>query len=223
MCRISTPHQVFKSCLQNLARHNRAVSVRTPDRLDPSIYIEEETLGDYKPERFLPVKIGQVFKDRYQTIGKLGYGSASTVWLCRDLLESTKYAALEVYVNSSKKHRELEIYQHIRGLSSDHAGRCLIRELLDSFEISGLHGRHVCLVHEPLGVTLDEVRDFTKNRVFDEDLVRQTVRPILTGLEFLHKEAQVIHTGNANEILSWQSVCLQNPRSATREYTHGYT
>jgi serine/threonine-protein kinase SRPK3 len=187
MHRISTPHQVFKSCLQNLTRHNWAVSVRTPDRLDPSIHIEEETLGDYKPERFLPVKIGQVFKDRYQTIGKLGYGSASTVWFCRDLLESNKYAALKAYVNSSKKHRELEIYQHIRGLSSDHAGRCLIRELLDSFEISGPHGRHVCLVHEPLGVTLDEVRDFRKNRVFDEDLVRQTVRPILIGLEFLHK------------------------------------
>jgi serine/threonine-protein kinase SRPK3 len=44
---------------------------------------------------------------------------------------------------------------------------------------------------------LDEVRDFTKNRVFDEDLVRQAFRPILTGLEFLHKEAKVIHTGKA--------------------------
>jgi serine/threonine-protein kinase SRPK3 len=197
MYRISTPRRAFKSCFKNIACHNRAVSVRTPDRLDPSIHIEEETLRDYKPERFLPVKIDQVFKDRYLTIGKLGYGSASTVWLCRDLLESTKYAALKVYVNSSKKHRELEIYQHIQGLSSNHAGRCHIRKLLDSFEISGPHGKHICLVHEPLGVTLDEVRDFTKNRVFDEDLVRQTFRPILTGLEFLHKEAKVIHTGKA--------------------------
>jgi serine/threonine-protein kinase SRPK3 len=199
MYRISTSRQAFNSCLQILARHNRALSVRTPVRLDPSIPIEEETLRDYKPERFFPVKIGQVFKNRYQTIGKLGYGSASTVWLCRDLVECHKYAALKVYVNSSKKHRELEIYQHIQGISSNHTGRCHIRKLLDSFEISGPHGRHVCLVHEPLGVTLDEVRDFTKNRVFDEDLVRQTFRPILNGLEFLHKEAKVIHTGEATK------------------------
>jgi serine/threonine-protein kinase SRPK3 len=130
---------------------------------------------------------------------------------------------LKVYVNSSKKHRELEIYQHIQGLSSDHAGRCHTRELLDSFEISGPHGRHVCLVHEPLGVTLDEVRDFTKNRVFDEDLVRQIFRPILTGLKFLHEEAQVIHTGKSNEVLSWQGICLQSLRYATQQHTHGHT
>jgi serine/threonine-protein kinase SRPK3 len=201
MYRISTPHQIFKSCLQDLARHNRAVSIKTAaDRLDLSIPIEEETLHDYKPERFFPVKLGQVFKDRYQTISKLGYGSASTVWLCRDLVEFNKYTALKVYVNSSKKHRELGIYQHVQGLSSDHAGRCHIRELLDCFEISGPYGRHVCLVHEPLGVTLDEVRDFTQNRVFDEDLVRQIFRPILTGFGFLHNEAQVIHTGKSNEV-----------------------
>lgn len=49
------------------------------DRLDPSILVEEETLRDYKAERFYPVRIGQLFKDRYRTIGKLGYESASTV------------------------------------------------------------------------------------------------------------------------------------------------
>lgn len=35
------------------------------------------------------MSIGQIVKDRYQAVGKLGFGTSSTVWLCRDL---TKYA-----------------------------------------------------------------------------------------------------------------------------------
>ncbi|CAD0083647.1 unnamed protein product, partial [Aureobasidium vineae] len=166
----------------------------TTNLLDPSVLVEEETLRDYKAERFFPVRIDQAFNDRYRVISKLGYGSASTVWLCRDLLETNKYVALKVYVNSSKEHRELPVYEHIQALSSDHNGRHRIRRLLDSFEIQGPHGRHICLVHEPLGISFDELRGFTADRVFDEDLIRQTFRPILEGFDFLHREAKVIHT-----------------------------
>jgi serine/threonine-protein kinase SRPK3 len=199
MYRISAPHQVFKLCSRNVAHHQLALSTMTTARLDSSTLIEEETLRDYKAERFLPIETGEVFKNRYKTIGKLGYGSASTVWLCRDLLASNKYAALKVYVNSSKKHRELAIYEHIQALSSDHDGRHRIRRLLDSFEVQGPHGRHICLVHEPLGISFEELRDFTADRVFGEDLIRQTFRPILEGFEFLHEEAKVIHTGKASK------------------------
>ncbi|KAG9556661.1 kinase-like protein, partial [Aureobasidium melanogenum] len=166
----------------------------TTNLLDPSVLVEEETLRDYKAERFFPVRINQAFNDRYRVISKLGYGSASTVWLCRDLLKTNKYVALKVYVNSSKEHRELPVYEHIQALSSDHNGRDRIRRLLDSFEVQGPHGRHICLVHEPLGISFDELRDFTADRVFDEDLIRQTFRPISEGFDFLHREAKVIHT-----------------------------
>lgn len=47
--------------------------------------VEEENWEWYKSASFYPVHIGEVFKSRYQAIGKLGYGSRSTVWLCRDL------------------------------------------------------------------------------------------------------------------------------------------
>lgn len=54
--------------------------------IDPSTLIEEELIPSYKPEKFYPVRIGEVFNHRYQVVGKLGYGSSATVWLCRDLL-----------------------------------------------------------------------------------------------------------------------------------------
>ena len=47
--------------------------------------LEEETWDWYKPGLFYPVRIGEVFQSRYQVLGKLGYGSRSTAWLCRDL------------------------------------------------------------------------------------------------------------------------------------------
>lgn len=53
--------------------------------LNPSIKIEEETVPDYKPEYFYPVRIGEVSQDRFQAVAKLGYGARSTVWLCHDL------------------------------------------------------------------------------------------------------------------------------------------
>jgi hypothetical protein len=47
--------------------------------------IEEETIPDYLADRYYPVRIGDVIRDRYQVVGKLGYGTTSTVWLARDL------------------------------------------------------------------------------------------------------------------------------------------
>lgn len=56
------------------------------EAIDPSIPIEEESIPTYRPDKFYPVYIGEVFDQRYQVVGKLGYGSSATVWLCRDLL-----------------------------------------------------------------------------------------------------------------------------------------
>lgn len=34
---------------------------------------------------FYPVRIGEVFRERYQVVAKLGWGAHSTIWLCHDL------------------------------------------------------------------------------------------------------------------------------------------
>ncbi|KAK4570385.1 hypothetical protein LTR86_002465 [Recurvomyces mirabilis] len=162
--------------------------------LDPSFRVEEEMVRGYKAEHYYPVRIGDMFQKRYKVVGKLGYGSASTVWLCRDTQASEAFVALKVYINSSKRHRELPIYEHINSLGSDLSGRAHIRDLLDSFEISGPHGKHICLVHEALGKNLEELRDVIPERVFEPDLVRHTLRDILRALHFLHTDAGIIHT-----------------------------
>lgn len=47
--------------------------------------VEEELFPDYIASRYYPIRIGEVLRDRYQIVGKLGFGASSTVWLARDL------------------------------------------------------------------------------------------------------------------------------------------
>lgn len=47
--------------------------------------IEEERWPWYTPHSFYPVRIGEVLQSRYQVLYKLGYGTTSTIWMCRDL------------------------------------------------------------------------------------------------------------------------------------------
>lgn len=107
--------------------------------------------------------------------------------------------ALKVYINSSKVHRELPIYKHINEMQLEHRGRWAVRKFFESFEIEGPHGRHICLVLQPLGPSLDELRDLmVPDRLYRVDILRQGVRQILAGLQFLHK-VNVIHTGKSKQ------------------------
>lgn len=51
--------------------------------------LEEEKLAGYNADDLYPdlypVHLGEVFDSRYQVLAKLGFGTGSTVWLCRDL------------------------------------------------------------------------------------------------------------------------------------------
>ncbi|KAI9666607.1 MAG: hypothetical protein M1821_004543 [Bathelium mastoideum] len=164
------------------------------ETIDSSYLVEEETVSGYNSKHYYPVKLGEVLHERYKTIGKLGFGSASTVWLCRDLQKQHEYVALKVYINSSKYHRELPIYEEINNLQTSHEGRKYVRQMYDSFELQGPHGTHICLVHQPLGISLGELKELTPDGLFSPELVRQTLRCILTGLQYLHTEVRVIHT-----------------------------
>ncbi|QSS64101.1 hypothetical protein I7I51_01163 [Histoplasma capsulatum] len=66
-------------------RERKLSSRPTRPIFDASESIEEETLPNYRSENHYPAHIDQVLLDRYQIVGKLGYGVTSTVWIGRDL------------------------------------------------------------------------------------------------------------------------------------------
>lgn len=69
--------------------------------------------------------------------------------------------------------------------------------VVETFQILNPDGHriHTCLVHPPLGISLDQLTSLLPGKVMSSSMVRTTMRNILAALDFLHTEAQVIHTG----------------------------
>lgn len=55
------------------------------ETVPPSEILEEERFEQFKHGQYYPVNIGDVISSKYQIVGKLGFGTTSTVWLARDL------------------------------------------------------------------------------------------------------------------------------------------
>ncbi|EZF91683.1 hypothetical protein H113_07441 [Trichophyton rubrum MR1459] len=168
--------------------------------LDPAVAIEEELLPDYIAEMYYPVRIGEVLNGRYQVVCKLGYGTTSTVWLARDLRNTDDgftYVALKIYVNRYIKRDETAIYDRINAASNveSHPGCRYVRKLLTSFNIQGSHGKHLCVVHQALGMSMDQLLRCFPRRSIPMDSMKRCLRQFLITLDFLHTEAGIIHTG----------------------------
>ncbi|KJZ71926.1 hypothetical protein HIM_08682 [Hirsutella minnesotensis 3608] len=161
--------------------------------IDPRQKVEEERLPFYKQDDYYPMRIGDVIKNRYQIVAKLGYGTSSTVWLSHDLSEQ-RYWVLKVHIHTLKENQELKVYRHIAGSSlDDHPGREYVRRFQDSFKLKGPCGEHDVFVMMPLGMSLRTLQEMQKGAVFQQNLVVRALDQVLLGLNFLH-EANVTHT-----------------------------
>ncbi|KAG6311302.1 hypothetical protein E4U22_002743 [Claviceps purpurea] len=69
---------------------------------------EEEIIPGYKSSDYYPVRIGEVFRARYQAVGKLCFGRTSTVWLARDLSETNIQFGTDEAVLSAFEQEELD-------------------------------------------------------------------------------------------------------------------
>ncbi|KAF4309499.1 putative dis1-suppressing protein kinase dsk1 [Botryosphaeria dothidea] len=159
--------------------------------------VEEETVPDFIASRYYPVRIGEIFRDRYQIVGKLGFSATSTVWLARDLSQC-RHVALNLFLRSesmgSELDNELNVYKRIGSAPKDHPGRSAVRSLLDSFVVDGPKGRHRCLVHPPLWESILGIRHRNPVRRLPEPVVAFVLKRLFQALDLLHKECYVVHT-----------------------------
>lgn len=133
--------------------------------IEGSQKLEEETYSWYSAKTFYPAAIGEVFNDTYQVIAKLGYGSASTTWLCRNL-QNHRYVTLKIYASDqAQPAREIAALRHINSVlatypPSKHIGARSIRTLIEEFAIPHPKSSrpNLCLVFDPLTVSVGEVR-----------------------------------------------------------------
>jgi serine/threonine-protein kinase SRPK3 len=139
------------------------------------------------------VNIGDTFKnERYVVLLKLGWGHFSTVWLVHD---RHTYGLAALKIQKSATHYTEAARDEIRLLSQIRDGdadddKCCCR-LLDTFEHSGPHGRHVCMLFEVLGDNLLALIKRYKYRGIPLIIVRSIARQVLVGLDYLHRCAAV--------------------------------
>lgn len=103
------------------------------------------------------------------------------------------YNTLKVCVRGQRPDQEVAISEHLKKSSNVHRKK-LVRLILDSFEIVGPHGKHVCLVYQPLGMSFSEFQDLLPDKKFPKDLIQRSTQLTLIALAFIH-ENNVIHTG----------------------------
>ncbi|KAK3296394.1 kinase-like domain-containing protein [Chaetomium fimeti] len=167
------------------------------ETIPESLKIEEETLPDYLPQRFYPVRLGEVLASRYQVVAKLGYGVTSTVWLARDLNQH-RHVAVKAFVRAaamgSRLNHERNVYQRINNGPRSHPGRDAVRSLLDAFQLEGPDGEHQCLVHPPLWVNLQTFLDSNPVGRLPNPVLAVVLYRLFQGLDYLHSECGIIHT-----------------------------
>ena len=187
------------------------------DLVEPTVKLEEEAWPWYSIKHFYPVAIGEIFNHTYQVVAKLGYGTASTTWLCRDL-RNHRYVTLKVYAsNSPQNAREVAALEHIRsilakpGLARNTMDARSIRILLDEFRISRPwpSRTNLCLVFEPLSVSLADMRKVVYGGRMDINMVRCVAFYMLQALDFLHRKANLVHGG---------TFCCRCPSSSELRY-----
>lgn len=74
--------------------------------------------------------------------------------------------------------------------------------MLDAFTADGPSGRHQCLVHEPLLTSISHLQASLPNQRLTEQVLKLLLKELLVTLDYLHTEAQVIHTGTIISISS---------------------
>ncbi|KAJ5115187.1 hypothetical protein NUU61_000946 [Penicillium alfredii] len=159
--------------------------------------VEEENIPGYVAARYYPTRIGEILKDRYQVVGKLGFGASSTVWLARDM-DRRRYVALKIFIKSASMGQqlddELRIYKRI-AVSQRHPGHEYVRSLLDSFDIDGPEDKHRCLVHPPLWESVLAFLFRNPIRRLPTPVLAVTLHRLFLALDYLHTECKIIHTG----------------------------
>lgn len=206
--RLPSPARVFPSS----GFHNFAKSRK----------IDEENYSWFSHKEFYPVRIGALIRDRYQVVTKLGYGTSSTSWLCRDLrywIPSTgyvtamthsdalprghRYVAIKVYAaNQGQAKREIAAFRHLREILSkklavDCGGAQFVRMLHKSFELDHPKSskQNLCLVYEPMGMSLADLRKVACDDQVPLELLKPMLPFLLAALDFLHTKANMVHTG----------------------------
>ncbi|SBT00731.1 serine/threonine protein kinase, putative (SRPK1), partial [Plasmodium malariae] len=176
---------------------------------------DDEGSDEYCNGGYHPVKINEIYNERYRIEGKLGWGHFSTVWVATDLKSKPlKFVAIKIqkgsesYTESAKC--EINYLKTVKVNSFD-ASWVELKEqqrerlfhynmtkgvvsFIDSFEHNGPNGTHVCMVFEFMGPNLLSLIKYYDYKGIPLNLVRKIATHVLIGLQYLHDVCKIIHS-----------------------------
>ncbi|KAJ6130061.1 kinase domain protein [Penicillium capsulatum] len=182
--------------------------------------VDEETGPAYDPRSYYPAKPGEILANHYQLLVKIGWGTRSTVWLARDITrhvlpvepnspvthtslrpfryrwQTDRSVTLKILNNNRPEDArdERAIEEQIAQKGSSHRGSAIIRTCLDSLEVNGPEGNHLCLVYEPMREPLWIFQGRFPSVKLPLSIAKAYICILLTGLDYLHTECRVVHT-----------------------------
>eukprot|EP00049_Salpingoeca_infusionum_P000267 m.38617 g.38617 ORF g.38617 m.38617 type:complete len:555 (-) comp10210_c0_seq2:398-2062(-) len=174
----------------------RASSASAAIRLDDSSDDEEDE-ADYRRGGYHPVTLGEVYKQRYRILKKLGWGHFSTVWLVKDT-STSEFSALKIVKSASHyteaAEDEVKLLREIRTADPRAKYRHRHIQLLDDFRVFGVHGTHIAMVTEVLGCHVLKLIKHYQYRGLPRVLTKRIIKQTLEGLDYLHTKCSIIHT-----------------------------
>ena len=90
---------------------------------------------------------------------------------------------------------ERDIEQHIAKTNPSHRGYDIIRTCCESFEVASRAGKHLCLVYEPMREPLWLFQRRFTDRRLPLPILKAYLLMLLAGLDYLHSECRIVHTG----------------------------
>ncbi|KAH9621048.1 hypothetical protein KSS87_016005 [Heliosperma pusillum] len=157
---------------------------------------EEEEFESYRKGGYHAVRVGDSFNGgRYIAQRKLGWGQFSTVWLAFDN-HTSGFVALKIQKSAPQFGQaalhEIEVLSAIADGNSSNS-KCVV-QLIDHFKHTGPNGQHVCMVLEFLGDSLLRLIRYNHHNGLDFNKVREICKCVLIGLDYLHRELNILHT-----------------------------
>ncbi|KAG2014427.1 hypothetical protein GB937_006652 [Aspergillus fischeri] len=152
------------------------------------IYDDVEPVEEYRLGGYHPVLLRDILHSRYKVIRKLAYGQFSTVWLARDL-ENSSYVAVKILKAEAsilEGPTELSILEAIRANALHCPGGQHVVQILDSFNHEGPNGAHLCLVFPVIGGDAQAHARLLPERRYPLPVSKSLSKQVTQGLQFLH-------------------------------------
>ena len=106
-----------------------------------------------------------------------------------------KHVALKTFTRGVGDRDEFETYRLVSKAKPSHPGYRHVRTALDIFVLGERGGDHNCLVQEPMWDSWKDLLLRNPAHRFSEELLKAGLRHLFLGLDYLHTECKIVHTG----------------------------